>query len=185
MLYLEISTTRWEREAGAGHGSFTDDYRASNNLCGSLERYVFVDWCKTRWYSRPGGAGNKPGNQGSAGARGVLIDGCPNRSSFEPIASEPRTLPGNGKPDDLCVPICDVRGRRNPAGISLHDGGRMGWRWVTQLVERCHRRAVRGALPPVTGAPGQIGTNSSGSCRAMLARRSWRAMSARQTSYRC
>jgi hypothetical protein len=115
----------------------------------------------------PGGAGNKLGKQGSAGTRGGLIDGCPNRLAFEPIASELRMLLENGKPDDLFVPTRNVRGRRDPAEVPYRHGGRMGVRFVTQPVERC---PVLAGCSLASDAPTDRGTNSSGPCRAMLFR---------------
>src|ERR1700722_17837355 len=70
----------------------------------------------------PGGAGNKLGKQGSAGTRGGLIDGCPNRLAFVPIAAELRMLLENGKPDDPFVPTRNVRGRRDPAEVPYRHG---------------------------------------------------------------
>jgi hypothetical protein len=70
----------------------------------------------------------------------------------------------------LFVPTRDVRGRRNPAEIPFHIGGRMGWRRVNQLVERCPDLAERGAIPLAFDAPTETdtaGTNSFGLCRAM------------------
>jgi hypothetical protein len=89
-------------------GDFPGYYGSSNNLRGSLGRYVFVDWCPGQCYSLPGGAGNKLGKQGSAGTRGGLIDANPDRFGFEPIAPGPGMLLGKENPDDLFVPIRDV-----------------------------------------------------------------------------
>jgi hypothetical protein len=104
---------------------------------------------------------------------GVLIDGCPNRLAFEPIASEPAMLLGNGKPDDLFVATRTARGPTEPAGVSLRNGKRIGGWHVTKLIQRNFDLAASGALPWLVNAPDKSevsGTNSSGSCRVFPSR---------------
>jgi len=55
-------------------------------------------------------------------------------------------LPGNVKWDDQFVLNRDGRGRRNPAEVPFHAGGRMGWRSVTELAQRRPDVTERGAI---------------------------------------